>query len=128
METPGYKRYTSKSNPELGARIPEEYAKKAGRLVAIALKPKEMTELFKRVNKYAFLADMYIPDKTIDLMKNSNSLKLQDEVYLLACLCLSQDDLSKNGVIYGEFPINDGHKRLENIRNNQTIRNMLESL
>jgi hypothetical protein len=109
--------------------IPSEYHCKAEKLVQIALKSESMNELYKKIAQEPSLTGMYIPDKIVYLVYNKKNSKLQNEVYLTACLHLSYDDLSKNNVLYGEFQaIESGCERLEKVRNVENIKRMLERL
>lgn len=89
-----------------------------------------MSDFYNQIEEEPSLDGVYIPDATVYLIHNKKgSLKLQDEVFLTACLHMSNDALSHNGVIYGEFPVQEsGAERLELIMDNQNIKRALENL
>jgi hypothetical protein len=122
--------YNLRSNPKMSLAIPTEHYEKASRLVDLALKSKNMNELYEKMNQEEpSLTEVYVPDATLRLIYNKEgSLKLQDMIYLETCYHMINDELATM-----DGNLTNGHEyrareRYDAIRNHQAIKRTLESL
>lgn len=82
--------HTLKSNPEKTVQVPAEYASKAEGLVKLSVESQKPSDLFKKFDEYPCLRNAAIMVRAAKLTQSDKttpeSLRLQDEVYLRACI------------------------------------------
>jgi len=121
-------KHTLKSDNSKSIYLPWGYTYRAGKLMNIALESENLGEFDNRVSLWPSLKEVYIPKKVREFMKFvstpiegkmlGDDFKLFDQAYLETCLHMANDDLVGKS----------GQERLEAIKENQSLKKILESI